>query len=103
MLPESGVRKVVALASPSRRVLAALFGRTAAGLDEAEALRNRARGQLKRAVVDGTVDKPLECQACGKRCEPHALHGHHHDYTKPLDVDWLCATCHRHAHASEPR
>lgn len=22
------------------------------------------------------------------------LHGHHHDYAKPLEIEWLCVACH---------
>jgi hypothetical protein len=41
----------------------------------------------------------LPCVKCGN---PES-HGHHHDYSKPLDVEWLCRTCHRKEHDAEKR
>jgi hypothetical protein len=47
---------------------------------------------LRRAVKKGLVKKSSECEWCGtKECR---LHGHHEDYEKPLDVQWLCSSCH---------
>ena len=37
---------------------------------------------------------PQPCKSCGKE----EAHAHHHDYNKPLDVEWLCAECHRQEH-----
>ena len=57
-----------------------------------EIVRLRARTTLNSAVKTGTVVKPDHCQHClgsGK------LTGHHHDYSRPLDVTWMCAPCHR--------
>ena len=48
------------------------------------------------AVRDGRLFKPDSCDDCEM---PGRLHGHHEDYSKPLDVDWLCPTCHRKRHA----
>ena len=39
--------------------------------------------------------KPNCCQGCGRTSKETRLSAHHHDYTKPLDVIWLCAACHR--------
>lgn len=50
---------------------------------------------MRRAVRTGEIIKPLRCEKCGVEEE---LHGHHADYTKPLEVTWLCARCHRQAH-----
>jgi hypothetical protein len=44
------------------------------------------------AVRDGKVEK-LPCLICGNEAE-----GHHPDYSKPLDVIWLCNKHHREAH-----
>lgn len=54
---------------------------------------------LNNAIRDGKVTKSASCQACGK--SGVKTHGHHHDYTKPLDVQWLCAQCHAHIHRME--
>ena len=48
-------------------------------------------------VVDHV--KSDACEGCGKWCEDaRKLHGHHSDYSKPLEVEWLCASCHGKKH-----
>ena len=37
---------------------------------------------------------PAPCAVCGGQGE----HRHHNDYSKPEDVVWLCAPCHRRHH-----
>lgn len=65
-------------------------------------IKYRARGTLRRAVRIGKIVKPTTCQECGSES---ILHGHHTDYTRPLDVEWLCWPCHARRHrrtAPEP-
>lgn len=59
--------------------------------------RMRARSAVSNAVRDGKLPK-LPCAFCG---EADNLEAHHHDYSKPLDVTWLCRPCHRRFHALE--
>jgi len=53
-----------------------------------------ARDLLKKAVKDGRVKKPKRCDRCKEKKRPYQLEGHHHDYSKPLDIEWLCRPCH---------
>lgn len=56
--------------------------------------KERARGRVRDAVRYGKLAKPNRCDHCG-RCVPKALlDGHHHDYSKPLEIVWLCRSCH---------
>lgn len=63
-----------------------------------------ARMAVRRAIVSGTLKRPEVCDACKKpsfRCDGvSSIQGHHDDYSKPLDVSWLCPTCHKSAHAA---
>ena len=53
---------------------------------------------LGNAVRDGRVYKQLICKACGAHPKRRNMHAHHEDYAKPLDVVWLCSTCHATHH-----
>lgn len=54
-------------------------------------LKHSARQLVRNAVRRGEIKKPSKCQSCGVKTR---LQAHHDDYTKPLDVVWLCAFCH---------
>lgn len=55
--------------------------------------RRRAHQAVNNAVRDGRLAK-LPCEVCG---DPRS-HGHHDDYSKPLDVKWLCPVHHAARH-----
>jgi len=57
-------------------------------------------GHVRRAIAAGRLVRPNSCQRCGKSPPPNKagisqIHAHHHDHSKPLDVEWLCVGCHR--------
>jgi len=56
--------------------------------------KENARRTLREAVEHGDIVKPSACQGCGKVLPKRKLQGHHPDYSKPLEVRWLCAKCH---------
>lgn len=56
--------------------------------------RRRAWKAVERAVARGRLTRPDRC-ACGRAMPVIA---HHDDYTRPLDVAWLCHACHRARH-----
>lgn len=47
------------------------------------------------AIRDGKLIQASECSVC-KSTEK--IEGHHDDYTKPLEVRWLCESCHKEWH-----
>ena len=54
--------------------------------------RVAARTKLNNAVAKGTVVRPKECSVCLQ--EKKRIEGHHTDYSKPYDVQWMCSGCH---------
>ncbi len=54
-------------------------------------IKAMARTYLNGVIQQGLIIKPMICEECGK---DGIIHGHHSDYSKPLDVQWLCPKCH---------
>lgn len=50
---------------------------------------------VKYAIDKGVLIRPESCSECGTAGE---VQGHHEDYTKQLDVMWLCRACHMKRH-----
>jgi hypothetical protein len=62
--------------------------------------QNRAYSLVRSALKNGVLVRPDTCQKCGDKPQKASdgrskIHAHHHDYDKPLDVEWLCSKCHR--------
>lgn len=55
----------------------------------------KAHAAVNNAIAGGQLVKGTECSQCGA---VEKLHAHHQDYTRPLDVLWLCARCHTDLH-----
>jgi len=54
--------------------------------------RRIAKSAVYYAVRHGKLIRPDHCVLCGQKCRPQA---HHDDYSKPLEVIWLCSPCHK--------
>ena len=55
-------------------------------------LKYRARYTLNNAIACGNIIKSSRCAYCEST---EKLEAHHDDYSKPLNVVWLCKECHR--------
>lgn len=62
---------------------------------EDEKLKSYCRNTLNHAIEKGLIKRGEECQVCGSR---DLIDGHHNDYSKPLDVIWLCRKHHYQRH-----
>ena len=49
-----------------------------------------------RALRNGDIVRGDNCEICGDDSEQGRpiMHGHHEDYSKPTEVNWLCPGCH---------
>lgn len=60
-----------------------------------------ARMEAWKAVQRGDL-VPQPCESCGEfpvlQDGRRAVHAHHDDYSKPLEVRWLCYPCHGKEH-----
>lgn len=92
--------------SPDRVLAREEYARTARGRraanrakkawTERNPVKRLANNALNNSVRDGVLSKKSICEECGKtNCR---IEGHHDDYSKPLEVRWLCSACHREWH-----
>ena len=58
---------------------------------ETNKIKYAAHCLVNNAIRDNRLEKRSSCEKCGKSKN---IHAHHDDYTKPLDVRWLCPPCH---------
>lgn len=54
--------------------------------------RYKARMAVFTALRNGTLVRSEACERCGAEDVP--LDASHDDYSRPLDVEWLCRPCH---------
>lgn len=65
--------------------------------------KTAAQKTLNEAVRSGRIVRPEACEECGQtpprnRLGRSSIQGHHDDYSKPLEVRWLCQPCHNRHH-----
>jgi len=59
---------------------------------------HRAHRKVKYAIATGKLIVGL-CAHCGISPKKVKMHAHHEDYNKPLEIIWLCPSCHRISHS----
>ena len=80
------------------------YSRTAAGQTTRQRSRTkhisqiRANTYLNNAIKDGRFKRGTVCVDCSRET---FVEGHHSDYTQPLNVEWLCPTCHKRRHRKQ--
>jgi hypothetical protein len=67
--------------------------------DPVEYMKLLARKRVRSRVRRGTL-VPGPCAQCGST---EQIHAHHEDYSRPLDVAWLCMPCHKAVHKRRGR
>jgi len=63
-------------------------------------LHRRAQYLVYLAVKTGKIIRPSTCSKCAAQGK---IQGSHNDYSRPLDVEWLCARCHNHKDHMNPK
>lgn len=53
--------------------------------------KRKAHYVVQTALRNGSMKRPPLCSACDATGR---IEGHHEDYSKPLEVTWLCKPCH---------
>jgi hypothetical protein len=57
--------------------------------------KRRAHHAVQTAIRRGDMERPATCSVEGCNAKPHA---HHEDYSKPLEVEWICQRHHNALH-----
>ena len=89
---EKQIRRYNAMTPEERLELSRKARATSKAWDKVNRYKKRAHLKLRRAIRSGAVTKPSLCSECG--AGDTEIHGHHEDYSNPLEVVWLCGPCH---------
>lgn len=60
--------------------------------------KRRAHSTVKKAIKSGRLIRPTACGRCGR--DNVRTQAHHADYSRRLDVEFICARCHRRHHTA---
>jgi hypothetical protein len=55
----------------------------------------KAHIEVLQGIRFGSLSRPKRCSKCDLL---RSVDAHHGDYEKPLDVEWLCRSCHKRLH-----
>lgn len=69
-----------------------MINEKAADFHRSNPLIRKAHSAISNAIRDGRLTRPTQCSQCGS--EGKRIEAHHDDYSKPLEVRWLCKRCH---------
>jgi len=64
-------------------------------------IRRLANAKVHKAVKTGVLKRPARCSECGRR--NGRIVAHHENYERPLEVVWLCDSCHKLIHGAQRR
>lgn len=66
---------------------------------------DKAQNLLEQALEDGVIERQYVCEVCGDSGTfvdgRSKVQAHHDDYSKPLEVHWLCQGCHHVWHKEQ--
>jgi hypothetical protein len=62
--------------------------------------KRRAHWAVDNAVRRGHIARPDRCSLCDSVAKVQA---HHADYSKPMEITWLCQRCHQRLHTLFPQ
>jgi hypothetical protein len=73
------------------------------GYHTRDRVKKTAAMAVYRALKDGRLVRPDSCDRCGATPKPlrngiSPIQAHHEDYSRKLDVMWLCTACHGEMH-----
>lgn len=55
----------------------------------------KASSIFRQFMKKNNIPKPKECSLCNKQ---RYVVAHHSDYSKPLEITWVCSSCHKKLH-----
>lgn len=67
-------------------------------LDIEYPLKRQCRNIVRTAIENGKLKRGCCCEDCKVTSDQEKIYGHHEDYNKPLEVIWLCQSCHMRRH-----